>query len=1434
MSMMLLTVRDGATDVDVEVDAGPTSSVGSLIASLPVPVSGRACYVGQTPLNPRGIVADSPLMPGAIVSVGGPGAPTRTVTGDEVGKLRVVAGPDTGLTVALSPGRHRIARDETAPVCLRDLDVSRSEHAWIEVAPDGSAVITDEGSTNGTFLDGRRIGHAPLHPASTLRIGSDALQWTPAASGALPMVRAADGWLDFDRAYAAVPEVPHLEVTMPDRGPEPNNATQTTAAVTAGLTVVASVIAAVIFGQAMILLFAAVGAIGFVVSRMVDGNQGTKRETDYRTACDRVGSQIQAHLPAEWRVRAQLAPSPDEVIATIIGQRPDLWARRIDSPHGLTLRVGAADEAASVEVRGEPWPGFVPPTLTGAPASLDLRATGVLGVVGADRDVQDLLRWLLIQLATLRGPDDLRIVVMAADGRTDLAWTRWLPHVRAGGSTAMPNWIGNDDRTVAARVDELRALLATRQEARSKSQGVQFDNEIVVVLDGALALREMPGMDVILHHGPSVGIHLICADRRGMNECHGMCEVGTGGMRLTRTRGANPIHVGPDRLNGDGAERLARALSPMRDRITFAQAQNALPSRVRLLDTLGIDTPVPEDVLTQWDQGDGPQTRVVLGADANGPTYVDLARQGPHTMLGGATGAGKSILMQTLVTSLLLSNRPDELNLVLVDFKGGSAFLPFEHCPHVVSLIRSTGETAADVFDDAAAARVLASVRAEVRRRESVLARYNGEIDDYWRRRRADPSLPPVPRLVMVFDEFARVLESSPDFLKELVNVAAKGRSLGMHLVLGTQSLQGKLSAELRNNISLRISLRQNEPADSSEVLGVPDAATIPGSLRGRGMIMCTTDESRRPQTFQCGYLGDPPPAGAHAAPVTVRTVDWTELGRPRPVGAVVHADGPTDQDLAIAAIEQAADRIGVRAPFLPLLPALPARLQLDDLVGRATAAAPASAVPFGLVDEPDAQAQPADYLDLAGVDRLMVAGGPQSGRTTFARTLITSLATRFSPEEVHLYVVEQYRAGLSDYEDLPHCGAVFSPAEPDRIRRFVGWLEQEVQRRATALHRGASAAPRIVVVVDGWEHFEDHSNPTFIEGSVVLSLREIVVTGAPLGVHLVALGGHDMLSYKLPTFYSRRLLLPFPKEDTRRAHLTSKMTSPPPLPGRAVDAGTGRHIQICDVAMTPAELVARCRRDGDPALLPRRFPSLPERVAVDELPPPDMPPSRTWIPLGVGGPGVTTVGIDLFAGAHVLLVSGPSGSGRTTAAASIAHCLRRVGIGVLAVAPPSSPLPRLLPDDAGVRLLTGVSIKDVDLREAAAAFGDNPYAVVVDDVSQINLIAEQEGFMDAPTLLDESAQLSARGRTALVLTGDATPMLNGLPTPGSRLVNSAVGGGGAFILLTPADRPTAVAHRLSLEADQYFTGPPGRGYLSFGQAPMLVQLATSGGEERR
>jgi S-DNA-T family DNA segregation ATPase FtsK/SpoIIIE len=639
-----------------------------------------------------------------------------------------------------------------------------------------------------------------------------------------------------------------------------------------------------------------------------------------------------------------------------------------------------------------------------------------------------------------------------------------------------------------------------------------------------------------------------------------------------------------------------------------------------------------------------------------------------------------------------------------------------------------------------------------------------------------------------------------------------------MHLVLATQSLQGKLSAELRNNIDLRITLRQNEPADSTEVLGVPDAVGIPGRLRGRAMVLCTKDESRRPKQFQSGYLGDPPP-GTGGPMVQVRSVPWAELGEPVPA-APPHPPGPTDLELTIRAVEEAAAGLALPSMPRPLLPPLAGRLTLEEL----PAPGP-GALAFGLLDDPVAQRQPVAALELGGTDRLLIAGGPQSGRTTAARALLTSIATTTCPDEVHVYVLEHQPAGLSAYEQLPHCGGVISASEPDRVRRFVTWLDAEVRRRAAARFAPADRpGPGIVVIVDGWELFENRGDPLVAETSLPAVLRGVVSAGPPLGVHVVAIGGQDLAQGKLSALYSRRLLLPFPNQDVRRGHLPGGVVSPPLLPGRAIDAATGLHLQVAETACSPEGLVSRAPASGDPDRRPKRFPAIPSRVT---LPLPGPPRGATWLTVGVGGPEVGPIGLDLFAeGPQGVLVSGPAGSGRTSAAAVFARALHRAGIGVVALCPPRSPLPGLLPAD-GIRVVTGTTVPDADLRQAASVFGSGPFAVVVDDCEQLTLVPREAGYAEEPTLLAELAGPDALGRAALVLCGDVVPVLSGQRRSLLRVVNEVMTTG-TRILLCPSAPAVAREQGFSLEADQFFTGPPGRGYLARGRTTDLIQFAAS------
>ncbi len=286
--------------------------------------------------------------------------------------------------------------------------------------------------------------------------------------------------------------------------------------------------------------------------------------------------------------------------------------------------------------------------------------------------------------------------------------------------------------------------------------------------------------------------------------------------------------VGPvlaDQVSPAWTDRVARALAPVRD-VSREDPADSIPADVRLLDILGMPEPTAEHILQSWGRT-GRTTRVPIGLGSGQPYEIDLRTDGPHGLIAGTTGAGKSELLQTLIASLAVANRPDEMTFVLIDYKGGAAFKDCARLPHTVGMVTD--------LDGHATERALESLAAELRRREEILLDAGAkDIDDYNDLRTADPGLPAMPRLVLIIDEFAAMVTELPDFVTGLVDIGRRGRSLGVHLILATQRPAGVVTADIRANTNLRIALRVTDPDESTDVLDSPEAAQISKSTPGR------------------------------------------------------------------------------------------------------------------------------------------------------------------------------------------------------------------------------------------------------------------------------------------------------------------------------------------------------------------------------------------------------------------------------------------------------------------------------------------------------------------------------------------------------------------------------------------------------------------------
>ncbi|MDL4814755.1 FtsK/SpoIIIE domain-containing protein [Actinomadura opuntiae] len=1428
------------------------------------PAERMALWMDGRMLDPQALAAKE-LRDGAVVAVER-GAAAATVLAEPAGlvEVRVVGGPAAGPVHRLGLGVSTIGSGDDVDVVLDDPSVP-ARSLRLTVGRDAVQVEASAMTMQGAArLDGEPLTARTAWPmGGMLTVGASVLTLAPSAAPDTHLEPLPEGGLAFNRPPRLAPahRVRTLEVPKrPERNPRER------------LRLFGAILFAV-FGLAMAFglhqwwwaLFALawpVMTVGEWAGDRMHGRKSYKKALkEYQRKADAFGGELDGLRREDEAERRALHPDPAEVLLTATGPRRRLWERRRDDPDALHLRLGLADLPARVELTDPAGgdAGALPvPAARLVPVALPLGELGVIGLTGPRPASRALARWLVAQAAVLHSPRDLAIIVLSADQHAgdQWNWVRWLPHCAPREGEECVALVGADPESAAHRVTELAIRVTERRRAAQAEsaffgQGKPADAvpyNILLVLDGARALRRIPGMPMLLSRGVEYGIHAICVDdeeRLLPEECNAIAEWDPQYPSFVHLRGQGLDDLGPvlaDQVSPAWTERVARALAPVRD-VSREDAQEAIPSNVRLLDLLDMAEPTAEHILQSWSRTGGRCTRVPIGlgsGDRPGrpgqPYEIDLRTDGPHGLIAGTTGAGKSELLQTLIASLAVANRPDEMTFVLIDYKGGAAFKDCARLPHTVGMVTD--------LDGHATERALESLAAELRRREEILLHAGAkDIDDH------NDRAGTMPRLVLVIDEFAAMVTELPDFVAGLVDIGRRGRSLGVHLILATQRPAGVVTADIRANTNLRIALRVTDPDESTDVIDGPEAARIPKATPGRCYVR---SGAAAPHAVQSARIGGrrAGPAGQHTS---VLPLPWQGLGHPLPAAADPaggDGDAPvTDLAVLVQAVDEAARRAGIARQPSPWLNPLPDRVRLTPRTAAGGSVVDVPAIPFGITDLPAVQSREPLVLDLASGGHLYIAGSAQSGRSTALRTIAGSLAGACSPYDAHLYAIDCGANALLPLISLPHCGAVVTRDQLDRCERLLTALSAEVARRQQLLaeagfaslaeQRAAVAAtdrlPWMVLLLDRWEGFlgafEHYDYGRLVDQALRL-LRE----GAAVGLRAVFTGDRTGLGGQISTVFDRRLVLRMADpNDYGYAGLQDRQVPAAMPPGRALEpaapgaapresqigllgddpSGTAQVAALQEIARTCVARYGRLPRRQRPLHvdeLPVRV-TYREAMALDEA---FLAPSALWALVGVGGDTLAPVGADLLNEGPGFTVAGPPRSGRSTTLRTIVHSLLDPAVGgglvpVVLVTPRRSPL-RLLSGRQGV---LGVLTSDSDPDDLERAIGDeHRYAVVVDDAE----LLDETDMDDALAGLLRTAR---DGEHAVVVGGTTADLGRGYR---GFLADARRSRSGVLLSVESPDDGDLFGLRLPRNAP--LAGPTGRGLFVAAGATTQIQVA--------
>ncbi|TKG72985.1 type VII secretion protein EccCa [Prauserella endophytica] len=1132
------------------------------------------------------------------------------------------------------------------------------------------------------------------------------------------------------------------------------------------------------------LMFVAGGLIGIGLLGMVafqvfsQAGQGASKQDmivsrrRYMRRLSQLRAQVRETIARQREAMLYRHPDPDRLWSTVRSAR--LWERRQGDWDFTVIRIGLGQqELATPLVPPETKPideleplcamalrRFVTTysTVPDLPVAVALRGFSHIYVTGDQSRKRDFARALVAQLGAFHAPGDVLVAFCVhPDERERWEWAKWLPHALHPSKLDAVGQL----RLVASSVTALEAMLddvlANRPRFDARSAPVDGAAHLVVVLDGGAK----DGSEHLLVEGGTEGVTLLDltdAPPRILDATTLVLEIADDGTLSSRTMDGSGAVGRADALAEPDAHALTRALAPLRLSALAVSGEQPLAGTLELTALLGLGDPYEFALSRAWAaRSNRDRLRVAIGVQADGrPMELDLKESaqdgmGPHGLLVGATGSGKSELLRTLVLALAVTHDPEILNLVLVDFKGGATFARLDQLPHTSAVITNLADEL-HLVD-----RMLDAIQGELLRRQELLRKAGNYASqrDYEKARAAGAPLEPLPALLVIVDEFSELLTARPDFIDMFVQIGRVGRSLGVHLLLASQRLEeGKLRG-LDSHLSYRIGLRTFSAMESRAVLGFPDAYQLPRSP-GNGYLKTGTDELTR---FRAAYVSGihrregseraAAAGGTRADPVqdfsTRYAVPVTDT--PAEEAAPAETEDEGGETLLDVLVERM--RGQGKAAHQVWLPPLAEPPTLDQLLaplvqhperGLTTEVAEehgALRAVAGIIDMPYEQKRETYRLDLAGAGgNVVVVGGPRSGKTTAVRTILGSLALTHTPAEVQFFCLDFGGGGLTAMRELTHVGGTATRRDTDQVRRSVAeahnlllereqrFAEHGIDGMATyrrLLRSGKFAEDQfgdLFLVVDGWTtlrtEFED------LEPVV----GELVNRGLGFGVHVIATCNRWMdLRMNTKDMFGTKLELRLGDPADSAVNRRKAATVPEQTPGRGLTPD-GMHfltaVPRVDGRSTDAELTEGVSHfvgavsDAAPGPAAPRVRLLPSQLPYSTLPAPD----ERGIPIGIAESDLRPVRLDFETEPHLLLL-GDVECGKST-------FLRALATGIMA---------RYGPEQAQIAL--------IDYRRSMLGLVPEEYRI---------------GYATSRSTVDQMVGLTVNAMTKRLPGGDITP----------------------------------------------------------------------------